>query len=256
MVTGPLHDTLPEWDAFAHAVQARRPDAGTWCEAWTTRDVLIHQTGNAEELARVLQAHLTGNPVPTRGFAREDPYRDLTDPQLWSTFIDRCEQLVDITNTAERDLPADEGIIWTGRVVKPRFFAEHMREELVLHRWDLSGDDATAVRALAEPWMTRHSVYDVGKPLLARGAAGLDFAAEGRIQGRLRSPGSDDVIVTATAEGNSIELGKPEGPATLESDPAARTLFLWGRRPADFTRWHSQAGPQALRKLRTLLSGY
>jgi hypothetical protein len=77
MVTGPLHDTLPEWDAFAHAVQARRPDAGTWCEAWTTRDVLIHQTGNAEELARVLQAHLTGNPVPTRGFAREDPYRDL-----------------------------------------------------------------------------------------------------------------------------------------------------------------------------------
>jgi hypothetical protein len=256
MVTGPLHDTLPEWDAFAHAVQARRPDAGTWCEAWTTRDVLIHQTGNAEELARVLQAHLTGNPVATRGFAREDPYRDLTDAQLWSTFIDRCEQLVDITNTAERDLPADEGIIWTGRAVKPSFFAEHMREELVLHRWDLTGDDATAVRALAEPWMTRHSVYDVGKPLLARGAAGLDFAAEGRIQGRLRSPGTDDVIVTATADGNSIELGKPEGPATLESDPATRTLFLWGRRPADFARWHSQAGPQALRKVRTLLSGY
>jgi hypothetical protein len=104
--------------------------------------------------------------------------------------------------------------------------------------------------------MTRHSVYDVGKPLLARGAAGLDLTGEGRIEGRLRSPGTDDVIVTATAERNSIELGKPEGPATIESDPAVRTLFLWGRRPADFTRWYSQAGPEALRKLRILLSGY
>jgi Mycothiol maleylpyruvate isomerase N-terminal domain len=256
MATALLHDTLPEWDAFAHAIQARRPDAGTWCEAWTTRDVLIHQVGNAEELARVLRTHLAGNPGPTRGFDRENPYQDLTDPELWSTFIDRCEHLIDVTNSAERDLPADEEIIWTGRVVKPRFFAEHMREELVLHRWDLTGDDATAVRALAEPWMTRHSVYDVGKPLLARGAAGLNLTADGRLQGRLRSPGTDDVIVTATAEGNSIALGKPEGPATIESDPAVRMLFLWGRRPADFTRWHSQAGPEALRKVRLLLSGY
>lgn len=147
-------------------------------------------------------------------------------------------------------------IMWTRRVVKPRFFAEHMREELVLHRWDLTGDDATAVRALTGSWMTRHSVYDVGKVLLDKGAAGLDLGVEGRIEGRLRCPGTDDVIVTATAQGNSIEFAKPEGPATIESDPAVRTLLLWGRRPADHSRWHSQAGPEALRQVRALLSGY
>ena len=53
-----MHDIdderFPEWPEFADAVQARRPDAGTWCEAWTVRDIVIHQTGNAEELARVL----------------------------------------------------------------------------------------------------------------------------------------------------------------------------------------------------------
>ncbi|MFE2101628.1 hypothetical protein [Streptomyces sp. NPDC059468] len=47
-----LRDVLPELEVFAHAVQARRPDDGTWCEAWTVRDILMHQTGNAEELAR------------------------------------------------------------------------------------------------------------------------------------------------------------------------------------------------------------
>ena len=53
-------DRFPEWEPFAHAVQQRRPEAGTWCEAWTVRDIVIHQTGNAEELARVLAAHLAG----------------------------------------------------------------------------------------------------------------------------------------------------------------------------------------------------
>ncbi|WP_414170180.1 hypothetical protein ACMATS_34480 [Streptoverticillium reticulum] len=33
-------DTLPEPSPFLHAVQARRPDDGTWCEAWTVRDIV------------------------------------------------------------------------------------------------------------------------------------------------------------------------------------------------------------------------
>ncbi|MEU6320335.1 maleylpyruvate isomerase N-terminal domain-containing protein [Streptomyces sp. NPDC047009] len=75
MVSSRVNDVLPELEVFAHAVQARRPDDGTWCEAWTVRDILIHQTGNAEELARVLAAHMAGEPVETRGFDREIPYR-------------------------------------------------------------------------------------------------------------------------------------------------------------------------------------
>ncbi|MFJ4799700.1 maleylpyruvate isomerase N-terminal domain-containing protein [Streptomyces murinus] len=65
---------LPELAPFARAVQARRPDDDIWCKAWTVRDVLIHQTGNAEELARVLEAFLAGAPVEARGFDREAPY--------------------------------------------------------------------------------------------------------------------------------------------------------------------------------------
>ncbi|MGW5462124.1 hypothetical protein [Streptomyces sp. NPDC003996] len=223
MIPTKVDDTLPELAPFVHAVRARRPDDGTWCEAWTVRDVLIHQTGNAEELARVLRAFLDGSPVETRGFDREVPFRRLSDSDLWATFP---------------------------------FFAEHMREELILHRWDLTGDDRTAVRALDEPWMTEHSVVSVGRPLLARGGAGLDLGPGGRIEGRLRTPGTDDIVVAADADGGSIRFAAPEGPATIESDAATRVLLLWGRRPADASRWHSEAGPEALRAVRTLLNGY
>ncbi|GAA2422087.1 maleylpyruvate isomerase N-terminal domain-containing protein [Streptomyces mauvecolor] len=74
MIPSQVDATLPELAPFVHAARERRPDAGTWCEAWTVRDVLVHQTGNAEELARVLEAFLAGSPVQTRSFEpREAP---------------------------------------------------------------------------------------------------------------------------------------------------------------------------------------
>jgi uncharacterized protein (TIGR03083 family) len=249
-------DVLPEWEAFTQTVQARRPDAGTWCEGWTVHDVLAHQTGNAEELTRVLEAHMAGNPVETRGFGREERYRAMADAELWSSFVAHCERLVEVTQAASRELPGDAKVMWTGRSVSVPFFAEHMREELVLHCWDVSGDDTTARHGLASPWMTRHTVEDVGKPLLRRGAAGLAIERDGPIEGRLRSPGTDDVVVTATKEGNAIGFDKPDGQATIWSDPATRVLFLWGRRPADPSGWYSQAGPKTLGRVRSLLSGY
>ena len=75
MIPTAVAETLPELVPFARAVQAWRPDDGTWCEAWTVRDVLIHQTGNVEELARVPEAFLAGAPMETRGFDREAPYQ-------------------------------------------------------------------------------------------------------------------------------------------------------------------------------------
>ncbi|MDN2500667.1 hypothetical protein FHY52_28870 [Nocardia nova] len=256
MVSHSAAEALPEWEAFARAVQSRRPDAGTWCEGWTVRDVLIHNTGNAEELARVLAAHAAGSPVPTRGFEeREAPYRAMPDAELWAAFVDRCEQLVETAEVIDTLSPL-EAIGWTGRTVAPDFFLEHMRQEMVLHRWDMTGDDATAIEMLMQPWITRHTVRDVGLPLLARGSRDIDFGPEGRIEGRLRAPGTDDVLVVAEPDGNSIELVPPHGQATVESDPAVRALFLWGRRPADPTRWHSSAGPEELGRLRALLAGY
>jgi hypothetical protein len=56
---------------------------------------------------------------------------------------------------------------------------------MLLHRRDMTGDDATAVHSLMQPWMTEHSVHDVGTPLLARGATGLDLGPTGRIETHL-----------------------------------------------------------------------
>lgn len=247
-------DRFPEWQPFLDAVQRRRPDAGTWCEAWTVRDIVVHQAGNAEELARVLSGHLEGTPVETRGFEeREGPLRAMNDTDLWEALQARMATLNEVAQAAD-DLPADTDVAWTGRTMKVPWFAEHMREELVLHSWDITGDDAAAQAQLAQPWMTTHSVVAVGKPLLVKGAKLLDPGE--RIEARLRVPGGDDIAVAAEAGSVDIALVAPDGRATLETDAAARVLLLWGRRPADPSRIRSTAGPQALSRVRRLLAGY
>ncbi len=249
-------DRFPEFEPFAEAVARRRPDTGTWCEAWTVRDIVIHQAGNAEELARVLGGHLVGEPVETHTFEeREPPFRALNDADLWSAFVDRMGRLSQVADAAEA-LPADTDVAWTGRTMKVPWFAEHMREELVLHGWDITGDDGASTARLGQRWMTDHSVFAVGVPLLRRGAKQLGLGAGDRIEARLRVPDSGDVAVTADAEKTTIGLVPAEGPATLETDAAARVLLLWGRRPADPSRLCSQVGPQTLGRVRMLLSGY
>ena len=72
-LTALIDDLLPEWAPFRDAAAARRPDQGTACDAWTVRDILVHQTGNAEQLHRVLHAHLDGGTVPaTRSFEERE----------------------------------------------------------------------------------------------------------------------------------------------------------------------------------------
>jgi hypothetical protein len=255
------NDRFPEWQPFADAVQQRRPDAGTWCEAWTVRDIVVHQAGNAEEMARVLGAHLEGEPVATRGFEeREAPLRALNDADLWDALEDRMAALNEVAVAGDA-VPAETDVAWTGRTMKVPWFAEHMREELVLHGWDITGDcdgPAALRTALSEPWMTTHSVVAVGRPLLAKGAKGL--APGDRIEARLRVAGASqqdqDVVVSADADQTMLALADPEGPATLETDAAARVLLLWGRRPADPARICSRVGPETLGRLRALLSGY
>jgi Mycothiol maleylpyruvate isomerase N-terminal domain len=247
-------DRFPEWQPFLEAVQQRTPDTGTWCEAWTIRDIVIHQAGNAEELARVLGGHLAGEPVATRGFEeREAPLRAMNDDDLWAALLRNMAHLNDVAEAAD-ELPADTDVAWTGRTMKAAWFAEHMREELVLHRWDITGDDAAARAQLAQPWMTSHSVLAVGKPLLVKGAKQLRSGE--RIEARLRVDGADDVVLHADADSTTIELAEVDGAATLETDSAARVLLLWGRRPADPSRIVSRVGPEALGRVRALLSGY
>ena len=157
---------------------------------------------------------------------------------------------------AADEVPADTDVAWTGRTMKVPWFAEHMREELVLHGWDITGDanaDARQAR-LAEPWMTTHSVIAVGRPLLAKGAkaAGAGRTHRGSTAGyrhrrRVRNADVDTTVPSSSAD----------GPATLETDAAARVLLLWGRRPADPARICSRVGPAKLGPgPRQLLSGY
>lgn len=248
------NDRFPEWQPFIEAVQQRGPHTGTWCEAWTVRDLVAHQAGNAEELARVLGAHLAGDPVGTRSFEdREGPLRALNDADLWDALQDRMATLAEVAAAAD-ELPAGTDVAWTGRTMKAPWFAEHMREELVLHAWDITGDHADAQIRLAEPWMTTHSVLAVGRPLLAKGAK--DLGPGERIEARLRVPDSADVFVSADREHTTVGFTDPVGDATLETDAAARVLLLWGRRPADPSRISSRAGAETLGRLRRLLSGY
>lgn len=218
------------------------------------RDIVVHQAGNAEELARVLGAHLAGQPVATRNFEqREGPLRALNDADLWDALLDRVAALNEVAVAAEA-VPADTDVAWTGRTMKVPWFAEHMREELVLHSWDITGDEPDAQARLAEPWMTTHSVVAVGRPLLAKGAKLLSPGE--RIEARLRTDGTDDVVVAADRDHITIGLAEPEGSATLETDAGARVLLLWGRRPADPSRIRSRAGAETLGRVRRLLSGY
>jgi hypothetical protein len=247
-------DRFPEWQPFLDAVQQRRPESGTWCEAWTVRDIVAHQAGNAEELARVLGAYLEGESVKTRRFEeREGLLRTMNDSDLWDALHDRMATLNDVAAAAE-GVPADTDVGWTGRTMKVPWFAEHMRQELVLHGWDITGDDPAARARLTEPWMTTHSVVAVGRPLLAKGARNMRPGE--RIEARLRVPDTDDVLITACADQATIGMAAPEGTATLETDAAARVLLLWGRRPGDPSRICSGAGPEILGQVRRLLSGY
>lgn len=246
---------MPEWPAFDEAATQHRPDDGTACEAWTVRDIVAHQAGNAEELARALRAHVVGEPVPeTRSFEEREPvYRRLGDVELRAALIDRVNELAAVgEQAASGDL--DAFAPWTGRRMRVRWFLEHMREELVIHRWDIAGDDRLSGELLGAPWFTEHSVIAVGRPLLMRGYSRRE--AQEPFSARLRTTGRDDVVVSVRDDGPSIELAAPEGAAVIEADAAAQALLVWGRQPADCSRWRSAAGMALLGATRRLLSGY
>jgi hypothetical protein len=47
-----------------------------------------------------------------------------------------------------------------------------------------------------------------------------------------------------------------ESAHVVETDPAARLLLLWGRRPTDAGRVRSSLAPEQLARLQTVLTGY
>ncbi len=218
------------------------------------RDIVAHQAGNAEELARVLRAHLEGEPVATRGFEeREGPLRALSDAELWDALQARMAALNEVAAAAD-EVPADTDVAWTGRTMKVPWFAEHMREELVLHGWDITGDDAAARARLGEPWMTTHSVFAVGRPLLAKGAK--ELAPGERIEARLRVAGSDDVVVSADADHTTVGLPTPRVRPRWKPMPQHECYCCGVAGPPTRRGSAAASGAETLGRVRSLLSGY
>ncbi|MFF8988934.1 hypothetical protein ACF09H_02965 [Streptomyces sp. NPDC014983] len=162
--------------------------------------------------------------METRGFDGEAPYRRPSDTRLRSAFPRNRAHPTDTAAAATRDLSPDTATTSAGRTATAPCFAEHLREELILHRRDLTGD-RTAVRARNEPQTTEHRVVSVGRPLLARGRSGPTLAPDERFVARLRTPGTDDIALIAGTATAGIRPAAPGGPATVESDAATRLLL-------------------------------
>jgi hypothetical protein len=112
-------------------------------------------------------------------------------------------------------------------------FIPHLRNEHALHRWDLAGDDDVGASLLGAMDLMKHSVGELGRILLVAGREhdpnpDMDFHVT------LTSVGQPDLSVVVEDGSASLVWGSwpAEGSvARVEFEPAARHLFIWGRRP-------------------------
>ncbi len=246
-----------ETDAFFAALEQTAPDACCACLGWTAHELVAHLVAAAIEVALNLEAYGEGRPVPaTRGFEeREAPWRAKDAATLRRDLpgaLGRMRAALDAVLEADPDAV----VPWTRRQMVVATFVTHLRSELALHRFDLVGDDEESMVLLSQPELTAHAVSVLGPPLLARGSAAHPGLGEpARLT--LAAPGEPDVVVVADATGAHLELaGAGSGEPTVTSDPAARLLVIWGRRPGDPRRVRAPGGAAMLGRLQGLLAGY
>lgn len=246
-----------EAEAFLDAHQDTAPEVVSACEGWTTHEVTAHLAATAAEITRHLEPYLQGDAVPrTRTFEeREPPYRAMDDATLGRRLPDEDDKMRSILGQVLAQQP-DAVIPWTGRQMAVAKFLPHMRNEFAIHRWDIVGDDETSAELLSQPELTEHAVGVLGRILLLRGTAHDPFPGQD-FHLRLRAGPAPDVRVVVEAGHAGLELTHSEADEpSVELDPAARTLVIWGRRPGQRGRFRSHVGEPALRRLQALLSGY
>jgi uncharacterized protein (TIGR03083 family) len=184
---GALADTLTSVD----------PDAATACAGWSVHELVAHLAAGSAEIADLVELELAeGRTRQTRDFEeREAPYRALSPKKLRRAFF---AEALRATVAVERLAAADDGrrqVMFTGVALDAPTLILHIESELVLHRWDIVGSDATSIAALSDPRLTEHALTTVAA-----------------MQPNVFAPG---------------------GPVTnvVDCPPAERTLLLWGRRP-------------------------
>jgi hypothetical protein len=246
-----------EAEAFFAAIEVTAPELVSACDGWTAHEIAAHVTGNAVEIVRHLEPYLQGDPVPkTRSFEeREAPLRALAHADLL-TRLDRDEQRMRAVIADVLAREPEAVIPWTGRQMAVAKFIPHMRNEHALHRWDVAGDDSTSLALLAEPDLIEHSVGVLGAILLVAGRK-HDPDPDSDFRVRLRSDGQPDLLVTVERGDATLVWADDErDEPSVELDPAARQLFIWGRRPDERGRLRSHLAQADLARLQALLSGY
>jgi mycothiol maleylpyruvate isomerase-like protein len=246
-----------EAEAFFSAIEVTAPELVSACDGWTAHEIAAHVTGNAIEIVRHLDPYLQGDPVPaTRSFEqREAPLRDLAHAGLLARLARDEERMrAVIADVLARE--PDAVIPWTGRQMAVAKFVTHMRNEHALHRWDVAGDDSTSRALLAGSDLVEHSVGVLGAILLVAGRR-HDPDPDSDFRVRLRSGGQPDLLVTVERGDATLLWAQDEREDPfVELDPAARQLFIWGRRPDDHDRLRSHLAQPDLARLQALLSGY
>lgn len=251
------NDQPVEVAEFLSALDSSTPSALTACPARTVHTLAAHIAGNYKEITRHVDAYLAGTPLMrTRTFDEREPeFRMLSAPDLTSA-IDDGEARMRASINELLSIQDDPVLRWTNRQVHAAGFLKHSRSECAVHRWDVVGDDPISEKLLSQQELFDHVITFIGAlPMTARGMA--TGAGTGRpLRMRIRANGQPDLLIGVHRGQPQLLAVEPEGEATVEGDPAARLLFLWGRRPTPFHRLVCHGTAEDLSRLQWLLSGY
>lgn len=251
-------DAIPvEVTEFLHTLDSIPANALTACTGRTAHQLGAHIAGTYKEIFRHVEAYMWGSPLArTRTFdERELEFRAMSAPQLLANIADGEKRMrILIGELLERE--ADPVLSWTGRQVHAADFLKHSRSECAVHRWDLAGDSPMSDKLLSQEELFEHVISFIGAtPMTARGMA-TGIGASRALQARVRATGQPDLLIVVHRSEPRFLIVEPEGDALVEGDPAARLLFLWGRRPTPFGRLSCHGSPEELSRLQWLLSGY
>jgi hypothetical protein len=220
-------------------------------------EIAAHVTGIAVEVVRHLEPYLQGDRVPkTRSFEeREAPLQALGHADLLAR-LDREEKRMRDLVADVVDGEPDAVIPWTGRHMAVAKFVPHLRNEHALHRWDVAGDDDMSRQLLGRDDLVDHSVGELGRILLVAGRK-KDPDPDTDFRARLRSDEHRDLLVLVSAGTAALAWADDEADEpSIDIDPVARHVFIWGRRPDRRGQAHSHLSQSDLARLQALLSGY
>lgn len=165
-----------ELEAFLRVLAATAPDAPTACEGWSAHELVAHLAAGSKEMARLVNRRVELGPDaevgPTISFEkREPPCHALSDRVLRRMFVREGLALTDAILRLQK-LGPGATVTFTGSDMTLDDMVRHGRSELVLHRWDLVGSDATSQRLLDDPELLEHGRRVLVQTGLAEAALG------------------------------------------------------------------------------------